>query len=161
MLALIVAFAKNRVIGKDGRIPWEIDGEKKRFKELTTGNIVIMGRRTYEEIGFPLPNRETIVLSTTKNFDQEHCVTVGSLREALEVAKENWKEKDVFIAGGERIYREVLPFVERMYITKIDKEIEGDAYFPDFEEGEFEKERGKEVGGEIPYVYYTYVRRKR
>ena len=89
MLGLIVAYAKNRVIGNKGMIPWRIKGEQLRFKELTTGNIVIMGRRSYEEIGRPLPNRETIVVSSTKNFDQEHCVTVKSLKEAIELSIEN------------------------------------------------------------------------
>lgn len=160
MLALIVAFSKNRVIGKNGKIPWDIEGEKQRFKELTTGNIIVMGRRTYEEIGFPLPNRETIVVSRTKNFNQEHCTTVKSLEEALEVAKENWTEKDVFISGGEKLYKEAVSFVERMYITEIEKEIEGDTYFPVFDENEFKKEVIKCVDGEIPYVYYTYFRKE-
>lgn len=160
MLALIVAFSKNRVIGKDGKIPWNIDGEKKRFKELTTGNIVIMGRHTYEEIGFPLPNRETIVVSRTKNFDQEHCITVKSLEGALEVAKKNWDKKDVFVSGGEKLYEEALSFVERMYITEIEKVIEGDKYFPIFNEDAFEKEIIKYVDGEFPYTYYTYSRKE-
>lgn len=159
MLALIVAFSKNRVIGKNGKIPWDIEGEKQRFKELTTGNIIVMGRRTYEEIGFPLPNRETIVVSRTKNFDQEHCITVKSLKEALEVAKKNWTEKDVFISGGEKLYEEAVSFVERMYITEIEKEIEGDTYFPVFDENEFKKEIVKRVDGGIPYTYYTYSRK--
>lgn len=159
MLALIVAFSKNRVIGKNGKIPWDIEGEKQRFKELTTGNIIVMGRRTYEEIGFPLPNRETIVVSRTKNFDQEHCITVKSLKEALEVAKKNWTEKDVFISGGEKLYEEAVSFVERMYITEIEKEIEGDTYFPVFDENEFKKEIVKRVDGDIPYTYYTYSRK--
>lgn len=160
MLALIVAFSKNRVIGKDGKIPWNIDGEKKRFKELTTGNIVIMGRHTYEEIGFPLPNRETIVVSRTKNFDQEHCITVKSLEEALQVAKKNWDKKDVFVSGGEKLYEEALSFVHRMYITEIEKVIEGDKYFPIFNEDAFEKEIIKYVDGEFPYTYYTYFRKE-
>lgn len=160
MLALIVAFSNNRVIGKNGKIPWNIDGEKKRFKELTTGNIIVMGRNTYEEIGFPLPNRETIVVSRTKNFDQEHCLTLKSLKEALEVSKKKWGEKDIFISGGESLYEEALPLVEKMYITEIDKEIEGDRYFPIFDESKFQKERIKQVEGEISYTYYTYSRKE-
>lgn len=160
MLALIVAFAKNRVIGKDGKIPWNIEGEKKRFKQLTTGNVVIMGRHTYEEIGFPLPNRETIVISTTKNFDEEHCITVKSLEEALHIAKEKWKEKDVFLAGGERLYEEGLALVQKMYITEIEMEVEGDSHFPKLRESEFQKEKVLYVEGEIPYTYYTYKKKE-
>ncbi len=160
MIALIVAFSKNRVIGKNGKIPWNISGEKKRFKELTMGNVVIMGRRTYEEIGFPLPNRETIVVSSTKNFDREHCVTVRSLEEALETARKNWSEKDIFLSGGERIYKEMLPIVEKMYITKIERTIDGDAYFPVFDESQFQEEVIEHVNGEIPYTYYTYTKKR-
>ena len=86
MIALIAAFAKNQVIGNKGYIPWKIKGEQKRFKELTTGNIVIMGRRSYEEIGKPLSNRTTIVVSNTKNFDGENCLTARSLAEAIKLA---------------------------------------------------------------------------
>ena len=80
---LIVAYSKNRVIGRDGLIPWNIEGEKKRFKELTTGNIVVMGRRTYEEIGRPLPNRLNIVLSNTKNFSGGNLITMKILMKCL------------------------------------------------------------------------------
>lgn len=97
MIALIVAYSLNRVIGNRGMIPWKIKGEQKRFKEFTTGNIVIMGRRSYEEIGRPLPNRETIVVSHTKNFDGEHCRTASSLTEAIKMAG---NDKNVYISGG-------------------------------------------------------------
>ena len=96
MIALIVAFANNQVIGNKGCIPWKIKGEQKRFKELTTGNVVIMGRRSYEEIGRPLPNRTTIVVSGTKNFDAENCYTAKSLAEAIELAG----DKNIYISGG-------------------------------------------------------------
>ncbi len=86
MIALIAAYSKNHVIGNQGRIPWKIKGEQKRFKELTTGNIVIMGRRSYEEIGKPLPNRTTIVISKTQKYEGENCFTCESLAEALELS---------------------------------------------------------------------------
>ncbi len=156
MLGLIVAYAENRVIGKDGMIPWRIKGEQLRFKELTTGNVVIMGRRSYEEIGRPLPNRTTIVISSTKNFDQENCYTVKSLQEAILLAG----ERDAYISGGAGVYKEALPYVDKMYITEIHKEIEGDTYFPEFDKEEWTKEVEKEVDGEIPYTYVTYTRKK-
>ena len=155
MISLIVAFAKNRVIGNKGCIPWKIKGEQKRFKELKTGNVVIMGRRSYEEIGRPLPNRTTIVVSGTKNFDGENCYTAKSLTEAIELAG----DKEVYISGGARLYEEALPLVEKMYITEIDLEIEGDTYFPAFKEEEFVKEINERFDGEIPYTYVTYTRR--
>lgn len=157
MIALIVAYAKNQVIGNKGCIPWKIKGEQKRFRELTTGNVVIMGRRSYEEIGKPLPNRTTIVVSNTKNFDAENCMTAKSLAEALKLAG----DKDVYISGGGRIYAEALPLVEKMYITEIDCEIEGDTYFPTFDELLFEKEINQRHEGEIPYTYVTYTRKNK
>lgn len=154
MIALIVAFAKNQVIGNKGCIPWKIKGEQKRFKELTTGNVVIMGRRSYEEIGKPLPNRTTIVVSGTKNFDGENCLTAKSLAEAIELAG----DRDIYISGGARIYEEALPLVEKMYITEIDCEIEGDTYFPAFDKEQFVKEVNERFEGEIPYTYVTYTK---
>lgn len=155
MIALIVAFAKNQVIGNKGCIPWKIKGEQRRFKELTTGNVVIMGRRSYEEIGRPLPNRTTIVVSNTKNFDGENCLTARSLPEAIRLAG----DRDIYISGGARLYEEALPLVEKMYITEIDSEIEGDTYFPSFEKDQFVKEINEKVEGEIPYTYVTYTRK--
>ena len=154
MIALIVAYTKNRVIGNKGQIPWRIKGEQKRFKELTTGNAVVMGRRSYEEIGRPLPNRMTYVVSNTKNFDQEGVKTVGSIDEAIRLAG----DKDVYISGGAGIYREAMEMVDRMYITEIDVEIEGDTYFPEFDKKDFTYYVDKCVDGEIPYKYVTYTR---
>ncbi len=155
MIGLIVAYTNNRVIGNNGCIPWRIKGEQRRFRELTTGNVVIMGRRSYEEIGRPLPNRTTIVVSNTKNFDAENCMTAKSLEEAIKMAG----DRDMYISGGARLYEEALPLVEKMYITEIDAEIEGDTYFPVFDETLFEKEIDEYVDGEIPYTYVTYTRK--
>lgn len=155
MISLIVAFAKNQVIGNKGCIPWKIKGEQKRFKELTTGNVVVMGRRSYEEIGRPLPNRTTIVISNTKNYDGDHCITATSLAEAIELAG----QKDIYISGGARLYEEALPLVEKMYITEIDCDIPGDTYFPSFDKNQFVKEINERFEGEVPYTYVTYTRK--
>lgn len=155
MISLIVAYANNRVIGNKGCIPWKIKGEQKRFRELTTGNVVIMGRRSYEEIGRPLPNRTTIVVSNTKNFDAENCMTANSLAEAIKIAG----DRDCYISGGARLYEEALPLVEKMYITEIDAVIEGDTLFPEFDENEFVKEVNEKFEGEIDYTYVTYTRK--
>lgn len=154
MIALIVAYANNQVIGNKGCIPWKIKGEQKRFRELTTGNVVIMGRRSYEEIGKPLPDRTTIVISSTKNFESENCLTAKSLSEAIELAG----DKDIYISGGARLYEEALPLVEKMYITEIDYDVEGDTFFPAFDKEEFVKEINEHFDGEIPYTYVTYIR---
>ncbi len=158
MIGLIVAYSKNRVIGKDGKIPWKIKGEQKRFRELTTGNVVIMGRRSYEEIGHPLPNRYTIVVSNTQKFEAENCTTASSLQEAIEIAD---KSKNIYISGGAGLYKEAICLVEKMFITEINAVVEGDTYFPEFDEEEFEREVECHVDGELPYDYVTYTRRNR
>ncbi len=156
MIALIVAYTKNKVIGKNGIIPWKIKGEQTRFKELTTGNIVIMGRLSYEEIGKPLPDRTTIVISNSKQYEEENCFTCGSLAEALALAG----NKDVYISGGYRLYKEAIDIVDKMYITVIDKEIEGDTYFPDFDETKFTMNIDNVFDADVPYKYLTYTRIK-
>ena len=156
MIALIVAYAKNQVIGNKGCIPWKIKGEQKRFKELTTGNVVIMGRRSYEEIGRPLPNRQTYLISTTLKVEEENCHTVSSLSEALKLAE----GKEIYIAGGGMLYREALPLADRLYLTLIDREIEGDTYFPEFNEEDYVCTMEERVEGEIPYTYLTLEKKK-
>lgn len=156
MIALIVAYTRNYVIGNKGCIPWRIKGEQKRFRELTTGNVVVMGRRSYEEIGKPLPNRTTVVVSRTKVFTGENCYTASSLQEAIALAG----DRDVFISGGAGLYEEALPIVDKMYITEIDTTIDGDTYFPRFHEGDFIREVNESFDGDIPYTYVTYTRKR-
>ena len=160
MIGLIVAYTKNRVIGNKGAIPWRIKGEQRRFKELTTGNVVIMGRKSYEEIGRPLPNRFTIVVSRTANFEAENCVTVPTLNDAIEYAKKNRPDENIYLSGGAGIYKEGLPLAEKLFITEVDAVIEGDTFFPEFDESKYEKTVDEEVDGEIPYVYVTYTKKE-
>lgn len=157
MISLIVAVAKNNVIGNNGIIPWKIKGEQKRFKELTIGKTIIMGRKSFEEIGRPLPNRRTILISNTQRIEAENCITVKSLFEALDLAQD---EDEVFVAGGGQVYKEAFPYADRIYITVIDKIIEGNVYFPEISDNDFVKKYEKRIDGEIPYTYYTYERRK-
>ena len=144
MICLSVAYAKNRVIGYKGRIPWNLKEDQLRFKKLTLGSVVIMGRNTFQEIfdkfGRGLPERETIVVSKNHDFNGEQLRTARSLDEAIAVAKQKFPSKDIFICGGESIYREAISkkLVEKMYITKVDLEVEGDAFFPQFDENEFD-----------------------
>lgn len=170
MTGLIAAYSKNRVIGNKGHIPWNIEGEQRRFRELTTENIIIMGRRTYEEIkdklGGPLPNRITILVSTTtteKNIEGLLYVA-GSFEQALDIACEqsdiSGKLRKIYIAGGAELYRQALAVVDTMYITEIDTYVEGDAMFPDFDESLFDKKIEGYHQGDIPYTYVTYVRKR-
>ena len=157
MIALIVARSKNNVIGKDGRIPWFIKGELKQFKDLTTGHVVIMGRRSYEEIGRPLPNRKNIVVSNTKTFSGENLVTVGSLKEAIEISR----GEDIFVGGGFRLFEEVLPIVDVMYITEVDTVIDGgDTFFPEFDASQFDMIVGETAGEDIKYTRTKYTRKQ-
>ena len=156
MIGLIVARSKNNVIGKNGEIPWKIKGEQKQFKELTTGNAVIMGRKSYEEIGRPLPNRKNIIVSRTKKFEGENLVTVESLQEAIAISD----NESVFIAGGYRLFEEVIPFVDKMYITEVDIVVEeGDVFFPEFDKNEFDISVCETGGEEIKYTRTIYTRK--
>ncbi len=159
MIGLIVAYAKNRVIGNKGQIPWRIKGEQRRFRELTTGNVVIMGRRSYDEIGHPLPNRNTIVVSKTANYEAENCVTVGSLTEAIDIAKTKWPEMNIYLSGGAGIYREGLDLADKLFVTEVELEPEGDTFFPEFDETKYDKTVDEAVDGEIPYTYVTYTKK--
>ena len=156
MIGLIVARSKNNVIGKNGQIPWKIKGEQKQFRELTTGNAVIMGRKSYEEIGHPLPNRMNIVVSRSANYTGENLVTVKSLQEAIEAAG----DVDVYVAGGYGLFLEAISMVDKMYITEIDIEIEdGDVFFPEFDKSNFDITIGETAGEDIKYTRTVYVRK--
>ncbi len=156
MLGLIVARSQNNIIGRDGKIPWRIRGEQKQFKELTTGNTVIMGRKSYEEIGHPLADRMNIVVSNTKHFEGENLITASSLSEAVRLAGDG----DVYIAGGYGLFKEAIPLVDKMYITEVDIEIpDGDVTFPDFNKDDFDIEVGETLGDEIKYTRTVYIRR--
>ena len=156
MIALIVAYARNRAIGLNGKMPWNIPGELKRFRSLTTGNAVIMGRRTFESIGCkPLPGRTNIVISANPAFTAEGCLTARSLQEAIEMAG----EKDIYISGGAVVYAQALALCQKLYITEIDAEFDADTFFPEFDESAYEKEIDSFHDGAIPYTYVTYTRK--
>ena len=156
MLALIVAHARNRVIGRNGRLPWNIPGEQHRFRDLTMGNAIIMGRVTYEEIGRPLPGRMNIVVSRTRRYEGENLCTAASLAEAIALAG----DRHAFVSGGARLFAEALPLVDTMYITEIDAEVVGDVFFPEFDASAFDRRVEARFEGELPYEYVTYTRRR-
>lgn len=154
VLALIVAKSINNVIGKDGKIPWNIKGEQRQFKELTTGNTVIMGRKTYEDIGKPLPNRLNIVISHTKKFEGDNLITVDSLRKAIEKSRGN-----IFVAGGYKLFKEAINMVDTMYITEVNLTIpDGDVFFPKFDSKDFDKALTEETGEYKRFVYKKKLR---
>ncbi len=151
MINIIVAMAPNRVIGKNNKLPWHIPDDLKNFKRLTTGNTVIMGRKTYESIGRPLPNRKNIVISTS--MPTTDVVTVcKSLQEGIMEAK--LFGKDVFIIGGASLYEQIIPLADKMFISYVKRDYDGDVYFPEFDENEWEIEQ-KEDHPDFELVIYV------
>jgi len=131
MIKAIVAMAENRVIGNAGTIPWHLPEDFKFFKATTMGHAILMGRKTYESIGKPLPGRENIVLSRT--MPETPGVTIIRSLDELKELENKLDGRDLFVIGGEEIYRLLLPRVQELYVTKVPQTIEGDTHFPEFE----------------------------
>lgn len=133
-IAMIAAMAENRVIGKDNTMPWHLPADLKHFKQVTMGKPVIMGRKTYESIGRALPGRTNIVVSRQAGYDLDDAVVVDSTDAAMTYIRTALSETDeVMVIGGGTIYEAFLPEAQRLYLTFIDAEIEGDTYFPDYQ----------------------------
>ena len=130
MIKIIAAVSKNLKIGKDNQLPWHISEDLKYFRKTTNGQAVLMGRKTFESIGRPLPNRRNIVLTRNVDFNEEGVEVVHTLEEALALCK---TLDQVFIIGGGQIYSAFLPYADELYLTLVDKEIDGDTDFPAFE----------------------------
>lgn len=136
-ISIIVAMACNRVIGAEGQLPWQLPGELQRFKQLTMGQSVLMGRKTYESLGRSLSGRQMIVLSRNPGFQAAGCRVVANLPEGISVAEND----ELFICGGGEIYRQTLPLVDRIYLTELQRDIAGDTYFPELKEDQFHRIR--------------------
>lgn len=130
LISLIVAMDRNRVIGNKGQLPWHISADLKNFKAITMGKPIIMGRKTHESIGRPLPGRENVVITRDKNYKAEGCTVLHSLEEAFEKF-ENLEE--IMIMGGADLYEQTLDKANRIYLTEVHAEVEGDTYFPEFD----------------------------
>jgi dihydrofolate reductase len=126
-LSLIVAMARNRVIGRDGKLPWHLSADLKRFRALTMGHHIIMGRKTWESIGRPLPGRTSIVVTRNPSYVAAGATAVSSLAAALAAARE---DTEVFVIGGAEVYRDALPLADRIYLTQLQADYAGDVYFP-------------------------------
>ncbi len=157
-ISLIVAMAENRVIGGDNKLLWHLPEDLKHFKALTTGKPIIMGRKTYDSIGRPLPNRTNIVITRQQNWTAEGVSVVPSLEEALKTA-ETINEKEIMVIGGAQVYEAALPFATRVYLTLLHKVYTGDAVFPELPEKEWtETARVSNTGPGIDYDFITYQR---
>lgn len=142
-LSLIVAMARNRVIGAGGRIPWHLPGELRLFKSITMGHHIIMGRKTYESIGRLLPGRITVIVTRRRDYHVAGAVVVHSLAEALEAAAGN---DEIFVIGGGELYRAALPLADRIYLTTVDAEPAGDTCFPELNPGEWREVSAESFG---------------
>ena len=139
-IQIIAATDRNRVIGKAGALPWKLPADMRHFKEVTINHTVLMGRKTYESIGARLPDRRNIVISTNKELIAPGCLVVPSFEDAM---KNVFPAEDVLIIGGSKVYEASLPIAERMYLTEIDAEFDGDTFFPEFDKNEW-KETSRE-----------------
>ncbi len=138
IISAIVAKSINNVIGKDNGIPWYLSGDLKYFKAKTTGHHIIMGRNSFESIGRPLPRRTNIIVSRNLFYIASGCIMVHGVEEALEIARENG-ESEAFIIGGGELYRQTVDLWDRLYLTEVAAEIDGDVFFPDINTGDWEE----------------------
>ena len=158
-LSLVCALAENGVIGRGGDLPWHLPKDLRRFKRLTTGGVLLMGRRTWESIGRPLPKRRSLVLSRDPRFQPPGAEVFANLDEALEQVA---PAKQVFVIGGAAVYAETLPRAQRLYLTRVHADVEGDVYFPGFDPAAFdlveEEYHEADETHAFPFSFRTYAR---
>ena len=163
MLSIIVAKAKNNIIGKDNKVIWNLPEDMKHFKELTNGHTIIMGRKTFDSLGEVLPNREHVIFTNNPDLriNNENVKVVHSLLEIQDLIEE---KEEVFVIGGSMIYNFLMPYVKKMYVTEIDEEFEGDTFFPKINTDiwkETKREKGiKNEENNLDYEFVTYERIK-
>ena len=161
MLSIIVAKAKNNVIGKDNSLIWHLPEDLKRFKQITTGHTIIMGRKTFESLGRVLPNRHHVILCNDMemSIDNENVEILDDISKLEKYIK---SDEENFVIGGATMYKLLMPYCKKMYITEIDKEFEGDVFFPEIDKAEWKvtnTEKGPEDGvNNFEYSYVTYER---
>ena len=157
-VSLIAAMARNRVIGRGNRLPWRLPADLRRFKELTMGHTLLVGRRTFESIGRPLPGRSMIVVSRREGYAPEGVRVARSVQEALDLAREAG-ETELFVGGGAEIYRQTLPVADRLHLTRIEEDVPGDAYFPEYDETQWKlvDRNDHEPTEEIPFAWSFQV----
>jgi len=159
-LSIIVAVAKNNAIGKDNKLLWHISGDLKRFKKLTTGNTIIMGKNTFYSLpNRPLPNRTSIVITDLAGETIEGCIMAYSIEDAINKCS---NDKENFIIGGGSVYRQFLPFADKLYLTKVDKEYEADCFFPEIDLKEWtlisSENCTDDISNDFTYSYNIYQR---
>lgn len=160
-ISIIAAMAANRTIGLENRLPWHLPDDLKRFKTLTMNHHIVMGRKTYDSIGKPLPGRSTIIVTRNMDYAVPGCVAVNSLDAALTVS---FSDEEVFFVGGADLYRQALPIANRIYLTEIHRVFDGDAFFPEFDMSQWSetsREQHRTDGGNgFEYHYVIYDRKQ-
>lgn len=160
-VAMIVAQAQNRVIGRDNKLPWYLPGDLKYFKQATLGKPIVMGRKTFDSIGKPLPGRLNIVITRDQRYQSDGVKVVHSLQEAIELAESQALidgAEELMIIGGEQIYAQALSLAERLYITQVHAEVEGDAHFPVFDPADWQELGREDFSAEGPNPYdYSFI----
>jgi dihydrofolate reductase len=160
-ISLIVAMSRNRVIGIDNRLPWHLPGDLKRFRSLTMGHAIIMGRRTWESIGRPLPGRRMLVVSRQPDYRVEGATVCASLEGALAACR---GDDEVFVIGGEQLFAAALPAADRIYLTVVEADFAGDTWMPDFDAAQWREVERASVGADATnahactYSVYDRVR---
>lgn len=149
-LSLIVAMAKNRIIGANNRIPWHLPNELKLFKSLTMGHHIVMGRKTYESIGRLLPGRTTVIVTRQKDYRVEGAIVAHSVAEAIRACKD---DAEVFVIGGADLFRETLPIADRLYLTTVDAEPAGDVLMPKFDASEWKETSAQAFGKDEKHAH--------
>lgn len=154
LISAIVAAAENNAIGKDNQLLWHLPNDLRFFKRNTTGHPIIMGRKTYESVGKPLPNRRNIIITRQTGYAVEGAEVVHSLGEALDSCS---GEPEVFVLGGAEIYEQALPFVDRIYLTRVHAELPGDSFFPELNEQEWQLASAESHPADDRHAYsYTF-----
>lgn len=157
MISIIVAASTNNVIGVRGELPWRLSDDLRHFKATTMGKPIVMGRKTYESIGRPLPGRQNIVITRQANFVAEGCDVVASLEDA---AAKTGDEKEIVVIGGSEIYSLALPMAERLYLTRVHAEVDGDAFFPEIDKTEWrlmtDEPHEADERNEYPYSFRVF-----
>ena len=159
-VSLIVAFSENGVIGFEGDMPWKLSADLKRFKRLTMGHPMIMGRNTYESIGRLLPGRTTIILTRNDQYQVPGALLAKNLEHAMEFAS---ADQEIFVVGGGQVYQHALPLAERIYATRIHVALQGDTYFPDMNWEQWElvesTAHAADEKNQYPFTFENYVRK--
>ena len=160
MIIMIAAVAENNALGKDNELVWHLPNDFKRFKTLTSGHHIIMGRKTFESFPKPLPNRTHIIITRQKNYQAEGCIIVDSIEKALSICP---KDEDSFIIGGGEIYTLGLAYTDKIEITRVHSSFEADAYFPEINKKDWKLEKSefneKDEKHKYDYTYETYIRK--